>query len=78
MEEILYIVNSILDEKRLPHINTNDNLSINGFSSVDKLSLLLKLEKNSYNVINISASDITTVENLYYKITNKISDRKII
>ena len=78
MDKILNIVNNILDEKRLPHIRKNNDLLISGFSSMDKLLLLLKLEKEGYDVVNISASDITTVENLYSKITNQISDRKII
>lgn len=78
MDKILEIANNILAEKRLPHININDDLKLCGFSSTDMLSLILRLEKHNYNVVNLAVQSITTVEDLHDKITNNTGGREIV
>jgi len=78
MDKILEIVNNILNDKYLPNIEIDDDLKLSGFSSPDMLILILRLEKCGYNVSHIAVQNITTVEDLWDKIENKIGDRTII
>jgi len=78
IDQLLTIANEILLDEDLPSIEIDDDLQTHGFSSMNILMLIIRIEKAGHNMSNIAVESISSLRELHYKIINKVSDRTII
>ena len=78
LNELLVMANDILYEDDLPSIDVDDDIKLCGFSSMDMLILVLKIEKTGINISNMDIQSVTSIRDLYQKIEQDVGGRIII
>ena len=78
LNELLDIANDILYEEDLTSIDVDDDLKKSGFSSMNMLMLIMRIEKTGIKLSSIAIESIDSVRDLHQKIKNEEGGRTIL